>query len=165
MPAAQLRPTFLLETELSVEEVTRRIRDSFSSQSEDDSPTGYHGRFRGDHAMISIDESKRHFWSPFMHVEIRSDETGQTVAGRFSPHPSIWTGFMFTFLAIACLMFFAAIFGVSQQLMGQSPWAYLFVPFGLVVICLLWFVSKAGQKLAHTEMEEMRSRIEDCLSN
>lgn len=114
--------------------------------------------------MISIDESKRHFWSPWMHLEIRDNEDKRIVEGRFSPHPSIWTAVMFSFLAVACLSFFAVILGMSQQLMGQPPWAYGFILLGLVAAIALWFVSKAGQKLAHGEMEEMRSRIEDCLN-
>lgn len=114
--------------------------------------------------MISIDESKRHFWSPWMHLEIRQEEGNRIVEGRFSPHPSIWTGVMFSFLAIACLSFFAVILGMSQQLMGQTPWAYWLILLGISAAVLVWFVSKTGQKLAHEEMEEMRSRIEQCLS-
>ena len=70
---------------------------------------------------------------------------------------------MFSFLVIAVLILFAAMFGVSQQLSRQSPWAYYFIPLGLLVIAVLWFVSKAGQKLAQAEMEQMRSRLEECL--
>jgi hypothetical protein len=56
------------------------------------------------------------------------------------------------------------MFGVSQQLSGQSPWAYTFIPAGLLVVAVLWFVSRTGQNLAHAEMEQMRSRIEECLT-
>jgi len=114
--------------------------------------------------MISIVESKRHFWSPWMHLEIRNDSQRRMVAGRFSPHPSIWTGFRFSFLGIGSLVFVAALFGISQQLSGQSPWAYIFIPIGLSVIALLWFISRTGQKLAREEMEQMKSRIEECLT-
>ena len=72
---------------------------------------------------------------------------------------------MFAFLAIACLTFFAAMFGVSQQLSGQSPWAYYAIPLCLLVAAVLWFVSKTGQTLAQAEMEQMRSKIEACLND
>lgn len=165
MSAVQLRPTFLLESELSSEHVVQRIRDSFSNHPDVTTPGPYQGRFTGRHAMISIVESKRHFWSPWMHLEIRNDSQRRMVAGRFSPHPSIWTGFIFSFLGIGSLVFFAALFGISQQLSGQSPWAYVFIPIGLSIIALLWFISKTGQKLAHEEMEQMKSRIEECLAD
>ncbi len=167
MSAAQLCPTFPFESPLSEEELIRRIRASFSIQEDEHeekadtrSSSEYHGRFTRGHAMISIDESKRHFWSPWMYLEIRQEEENRIVTGRLSPHPSIWTGVIFSFLAIACLSFFALIFGMSQQLMGQTPWAYGLI---LIVICeavSLWFFSKTGQKLAQ---EEMRSRIERAL--
>lgn len=72
---------------------------------------------------------------------------------------------MFAFLGLACLTFFAAMFGVSQQLSGQSPWAYVFIPIGLLIAAVLWFISKAGQKLAYDEMERMHAKIEECLSD
>ena len=163
MSSVQLRPTFHLESDLTTEEVVRRIQGSFSNRTGTSSSNDYQGQFTGNHAMISILEAKRHFWSPWMHLEIRNDEQHRIIAGRFSPHPSIWTGFMFAFLAIACLTMFAAMFGVSQQMSGQTPWAYYVIPICLLVAAVLWFVSKTGQALAHDEMEQMRSKIESCL--
>jgi hypothetical protein len=165
MSAVQLRPTFRLETELGEDEVIRRIHDSFSNRPDAPSQNDYQGQFASHHAMISILESKRQFWSPWMHLEIRNDDQHRIISGRFSPHPSIWTGFMFAFGAIACLTFFAAMFGVSQQLSGQTPWAYYAIPLCLLVATVLWFVSKTGQTLARDEMERMRSRIESCLND
>ena len=165
MSTIRMRPTFSLETDLSEEEIVQRIQDTFSGNPDGQHSSNFQGQFVSRHAMISITESMRHFWSPWMHLEIRDGDQQRQVFGRFSPHPSIWTGFMFSFLAIAVLIFFAVIFGVSQQLCGQTPWAYGFIPIGLTVIGLLWFVSKTGQKLAQDEMEQMRSSIEKCLSD
>ncbi len=165
MLAVQLRPTFQLKTDLGEEELIRRVQNAFSRRSDAASSTAFQGQFTGNHAMISFVESKRHFWSPWMHLEFRSEDQQRVISGRFSPHPSIWTGFMFSFLAIACLTLFSAMFGVSQQLSGEAPWAYCAIPIGLLVAALLWFVSKTGQKLAQVEMEEMRSQIEACLKD
>jgi hypothetical protein len=165
MSAIQMRPTFALETELSEEEVVQRIQNTFSGNPDGEPANNFQGQFVRGHAMISINQSARHFWSPWMHLEIRESDQHRLVIGRFSPHPSIWTGFMFSFLAIAVLIVFAAMFGVSQQLSGQTPWAYCFIPCGLSVVALLWFISKTGQKLARDEMEHMRSSIEKCLGD
>lgn len=163
MSAVELRPTFLFNTDLSEDEAARCLKQSFL-QSDESSEPSYRGQFNGRHAMISIDEAQRHFWSPWLHLEIRSDDGQRMIAGRFSPHPSIWTAFMFAFLAIGCVTLFAGMFGVSQQMSGQSPWAYTIIPIGLVIALTLWFISKTGQKLAHTEMEQMRNRVEHCLN-
>ena len=133
-------------------------------ESNDASTQPYRGQFAGDHAMISIVESERHFWSPWMHLEVRVGDAGPTVFGRFSPHPSIWTGFMFSYLSIAVIAFFAAMFGVSQQLSGQSPWAYYVIPGVLLLALILWFAAKTGQNLAQDEMKQMKARVEACLN-
>ena len=165
----RMRPTFSLETHLSAENTMRCIKESFCKKSEADADDGpasiYRGQFVGNHAMISIVESRRHFWSPWMHLDIRETESGRHVFGRFSPHPSIWTAIMFTYLAIAAIVSFALMFGISQQLSGQPAWAYYVIPIGLIVALILWLAAKAGQKLAEDQMQEMKTRIENCLVN
>jgi hypothetical protein len=161
MSVAQMRPTFSLETGLSREDIMNCLRRSVEH-----CPNEYLGQFKRDHALISIEQSKRHFWSPWMHLEIRSDhEAGEQlqVFGRFSPHPSIWTGFMFSYLSIGVLVFFGLMLGVSQQLSGQTPWGYYCIPGLLAVAFLLWLASKMGQKLAFDEMRRMKAQIEHCL--
>lgn len=142
MSAIRMRPTFLLETTLPISEVMQRFRDRVASSSPD-----YHGQFATNHAIVSLALSQRHFWSPWLNLEIKDCENVRQVFGRFSPHPSIWTAFMFSYLAIAVITFFALIFGVSQQLSGQLPWAYLTIPLGLMIATILWLASRAGQKL------------------
>ena len=160
MSAVQLRPTFRIDTELEASEVTRCVQETFAR---DDGETTYHSQFSRGHAMISIDESQRQFWSPWMHLEFREGDSGRQIHGRFSPHPSIWTGFMFAYGALAVLIFFAIMFGVSQQLSGQSPWGYVIIPVCLFIAALLWLASRTGQKLAQDEMLAMKSRLEDCV--
>ncbi len=77
--------------------------------------------------------------------------------------PVFGARFLFSYLAIGVLVFFAAIVGVSQQLSRQSPNAYYFIPILLFVAAVLWIASKTGQRLAHVEMDTMRSTIEQCI--
>ena len=163
MSSAQLRPTFMLETELGDKDLKRCIIKAFTTREDGSREETWHGQFTGNHAMISIDESKRNFWSPWMHLEFRKVENGQQVHGRFSPHPSIWTGFMFSYLALSVLAFFGMMFGLSQQLSRQSPWGYYAIPVCLVIGILLWIASRIGQNLAHDEMREMKARLEACV--
>jgi len=191
MSVPQARPTFVLTTQLSSDEVMACLKATFRAQ-----PNEYHGRFTGRHAIISIAETKRHFWSPWMNLEIREMEAvgspatapakeidgrqvveredvnredtnreivEREVVGRFSPSPAIWTAFMFSWLAIGVVIFFAAMFGISQQLTGLNPWAYWVIPTGLLLSFLLWIASQAGQKLAYAEMEQLKSVVESCL--
>ncbi len=160
MTVAQMRPTFLLESEMSDKDIMQCIRCSVS-----ECPDDYQGRFTSHHAMISIGDSKRRFWSPWLHLEIRNEATSRHVFGRFSPHPSIWTGIMFSYLAISVLIFFALMLGISQQMASQSAWAYYFVPILLLVALLIWIASKIGQNLAQSEMAQMKLKIQECLTD
>ena len=156
---AKLRPTFRLGTNIPPDALMKCIRLAVSNSSED-----FVAQFTDRNAMISINPAKRHFWSPWLHLDVRSEETGDCVVGRFSPHPSIWTGFMFSYLAIGVLVFFCLVFGVSQQIAGQSAWAYWGVPIGIVAAAALWFAAQAGQNLAHVEMQQLKTLVEQCLS-
>ena len=157
MSVASVRPTFSFATELSADEIMDCIRNAVT-----DSSGLYRGQFVERHAMISIDESRRRFWSPWLHVEVREDESGRELFGRFSPHPAIWTGFMFSWLSIAVLVFFAAMFGISQQLAAQTPWGYYVIPPLLLAAGLLWIASQAGKRLAWDEMREMHDVFANC---
>lgn len=158
MSVAQMRPTFVLRASQSTSDVMQCVRLGLAESSPD-----YECQYTSHHVIVSLQPTKRHFWSPWMNLEIREVDNKSEVFGRFSPHPSIWTAFMFSYLGIAVLIFFASMFGVSQQLAGQTPWAYFMIPCGLLVAAGLWFASKAGQRLAQVEMQQMRSVIEECV--
>ncbi len=137
-----------------------RIRAAVS-----DETGSFSGQYTDHHAMVSIVETNRHFWSPWMNIDIREQPQSRLVFCRFSPHPSIWTGFMFSYLALAVISFFAMMFGISQQLASQNPWAYFIIPGCAAVAGLLWVAAQAGQKLAHNEMRKMKAVIEGCLTD
>ena len=160
MSVPRMLPTFLLETEKSVEQGLDCVR-----QAVENSPADYMGKFSGHHAMIGISKSKRHFWSPWMNLEVRDTESRREVFVRFSPHPSIWTGFMFCYFAIGVLVFFAAMLGMAQQLIQQTAWGYYFIPAGLLIAFLLWLASRIGQKLADSEMRQMKLTIQGCIGD
>jgi hypothetical protein len=163
MSVAQMRPTFSLDTGLSQEDIMNCLRKVVEH-----CPGDYLGQFTRDHALISIEQSKRHFWSPWMHLEIRSDQEAgnqRQVFGRFSPHPSIWTGFMFSYLSIGVLVFFGLMLGCVAAAVGANPWGYYCIPGLLLVAGLLWLASKMGQKLAFDEMRTMKAQIEACLES
>ena len=163
MSTVQFRPTFYLKTQLGEEELKNCIIKAFTTGEDGSREETWHGQFTSHHAMISIDESKRHFWSPWMHLEFRKVDDGQQIHGRFSPHPSIWTGIMFSYLGLGVLIFFALMLGLSQQLSAQTPWGYYAIPVGLVAGCLIWIAARVGQNLARDEMRQMKARLEQCV--
>lgn len=156
----RLRPTFSIPTELASSEVFARIRRITVEQA-----SQIEGQFTSRHAMLSIARANRHFWSPWLHIEIREGEVAKEIFGRFSPHPSIWTAFMFSYLVLATLILFSAMFGLSQQLAGESAWAYLLVPVWIAIALVLWIASQFGQKLAADQMKELKALVDECLTS
>ena len=162
MSAVQMRPTFVLTSALDAAATMGRIRAVFGAGEQAGEGGRYQAQYTGLHAMIAIHEADRHFWSPWLSVDVREDEDGAggvVVAGRFSPHPSVWTAFMFIYLALAIVLFFATVLGLSQQLSGQSAWAYSVVPVCIAAAVGLWLFSRAGQKLAQDEMRRLQETL------
>lgn len=175
-----LRPCIATTTPLPCNEFMSRLQQVVEESEE------IEGKFRTGHAMISIIESRRHFWSPWMHLECRtvdsplpysdsekpaeSNATGSKVTennviARFSPHPSIWTGIMLAYLSLVVLTFFTLILGYSQQLAQQPSWGYYLVPVWAAVGIALWAMSQVGQRLATQEMEGLIKLVESCLEH
>ena len=156
---------------------TIRLRPTFDIPLEDDEPAeiwakvkdlveekGLRGQFRDRFAMISIDESQRHFWSPWLHLDFRKHEEKFSLHGRFSPHPSIWTALVFGYLALAVFAFFGAVLGLSQWLSGETPWGCIVIPVVCLLGLLVWFISQVGQRLAHDEMVELKRCVESAVA-
>ena len=154
MTNARLRPTFLIPTDLEAKEAIGRIRTAVDLNS-----NGLTGQFMSNHAMVSIVESNRHFWSPWLHLEIRELDTGCAVSGRFSPHASIWTGIVFAYLSLVVLIFFSIVMGTSQVLANLVPWGFWLLPVWIAVGGGIWVASQMGQRLAWDEMDLLKKIV------
>ncbi len=158
MITSRMRPTFSFPTSLGAPEAFDQLRQRITTTGE------LLGQFADGHAIISIAESRRHFWSPWLHLEVRETADGNEIFGRFSPHPSIWTGFMFAYLSLAVIVFFAFIVLMAQLMVKQTPWGALPIPVCGFFALALWIASQAGQKLAWVEMASMKQIVAEGLS-
>lgn len=129
----------------------------------------------GTHMTVTVGPALRHFWSPWMQLEFGpathvpyaaggSDGTngarsGTRLHARFSPAPSIWTGFMFLYVTLATLAFFGLMFAVAQLMMAARP-TMLWAAAACVAACLgLWAVSLTGQRFAHDQIVLLRELL------
>ena len=114
------------------------------------------GRTAGNHLMLVVPIEDRHFWSPWLNLEARPFQDAPPVThikGRFSPNPSVWTGFMMVYSGLAVLAFLASMFAVAQLVMSNPPWAFYFlIPIVLIAAVMYWS-SLIGQKIAHDQMQ------------
>lgn len=181
--APRMRPTEEFLCALSPEEALTRLAETPRSVATIDA------RRAGSHLMLTVKREHRHFWSPHAHVEVLAEaerdpqplpppvaladavlhaddapaELPTLVRVRYSPSPSIWTGFMLAYLALATIASFAAIFAGVQLTLSQNPWAFWFIPAAAAVALAMWLSSKVGQNLAAEQIDHLRQTMRRVL--
>lgn len=149
-----MRPTFEIDFPIDPETAINRLCLLLN---DDDYPVT--GRVAGTHLMLVIPPDRRHFWSPWLNIEVHpQSETNAEEAkihGRFSPNPSVWTGFMLGYITLITLIFFASMFGVAQWMMDGSPTALKLIPVFVVIGGIMYWASLMGQRIANAQMHEL----------
>ena len=158
----RLRPRFVLPISLSPDSASERLEGLLRSEE---------GKVIGQsvkhHLMLSLRGKQRHFWSPWLQLEVRS-EIGQDetrVYGRFSPSPSIWMGFALAYLTLGTVSLFAVTFAISQWMIDRAPSALWAVPVCAAIALAMWTATRIGQGMAADEMAELQQAVEDCLAS
>ena len=145
-----MRPTFAIGFPIDSDSAMSRLETLVKDE---DYPID--GRVAGNHLMLVIPPKRRHFWSPWLHLEVHEHDSGAMVKGRFSPNPSVWTGFMLTYIAMGTLVFFAGMFGVSQWMMDKPPSALMLMAIPILIAIIMYWSSLIGQRIADEQMREL----------
>lgn len=145
-----MRPTFAIDLPIEPDQAMARL-----SSLVDDADYPIDGRIAGNHLMLVIPPVRRHFWSPWLNLEIHDHSMGSLIKGRFSPNPSVWTGFMLTYIALGTILFFILMFAVSQWMMNKPLGPLSLTPLPIVIAMVMYWASLIGQKIAHEQMNEL----------
>ena len=108
------------------------------------------------HAWIHIRDSDRHFWSPTLDLSLEGGPEGTVLRGRFGPHPSIWTLFVFIYAALGVLGTIATVFGLSQLSLHQAPWAFAAAGGCFALIGFVYGAAFIGQGLGGEQVVQIR---------
>lgn len=179
MSSPALRPTFRLALPQPPDEAINTLATRLAAS---DAPIV--SQRAGRHMTLTVTPAVRHFWSPWLNLEFEippppADSQGVDSAGnetdtppagtslhaRFSPAPSLWTGFMAVYFTLATAGFLALMWAAAQWNMGSRP-TLLWVTLGCFLGCgIFWWVSLMGQKLAHEQMHLLRYAVENALGH
>jgi hypothetical protein len=154
-----LRPTFQFIVPLSPDDAASRLDALYRE--------GFVGESVRTHLLVTVPRAERRFWSPWLHVDLRPVEgdAGSTdVFGRFSPAPSIWTGFMLTYIALATIAFFAAVWAGAQLTIGERPTMVWGVAAPVVIGGVMAWSARAGQRLARGQMDRLYDAMRAALA-
>ena len=159
MTTVRPRPRFELGFDDRPDEVMQRLRDRLK-----DCPNCT-GASVGNHAELFVPESEQHLWSPWLSVTAEAGaEDRTTLRGRFGPHPTVWTLYMFLSFALGFALLVFSSWGYAQWVMEITPWALYAVPVLVVLGALLYGVSLVGQRLGADQMNDLRSSLEALVS-
>jgi len=117
----------------------------------------------GRHAELFVPEEERRVWSPWLSVTAREDDHGTTVRGRFAPHPSIWTLYLFLAFGLGFALLVGLTWGYAQWAMDTVPWAFWSAPLLLALAMALYGISLIGQRLSATQMVQLRSALDELI--
>lgn len=123
------------------------------------------------HLMLTVPTQERHFWSPYLHLSVeahRSDVDSPNpsrsyIRGFFTPHPSLWTAFMLTYLALGTVLAFACMWALVQVVLDGAPWALGGAALAMLAAGVLFAIGRAGVSLASDQMDTLRAEVETAL--
>lgn len=152
------RPRFELEVGLPADRVSRMLEHGLQTA---ECPCV--GSVTRRHAWIHIRDEDRHFWSPTLDLTLEEVPDGTVLRGRFAPHPSIWTGFVFIYAALGVLGTIAAMYGIAQLTLGQPALGFA-VSLGCAgLIGFVYGAAFIGQGLGSDQMTDIRIFLDRCV--
>ncbi len=107
------------------------------------------------HIFIKIPKKDQKFWSPQLHLEIKTNEASQTnIHGFFGPNPTVWTMFMFLHFVLITSFLGILAWGYSLYSLKQT----IVVPIGVGIFLVLMWVAlyiggRIGKKQGKREMQ------------
>ncbi|MBM4364528.1 MAG: hypothetical protein FJ104_17750, partial [Deltaproteobacteria bacterium] len=156
----QVRPKFRITTELSTEEVERRVARQLRAP-----PRPLRGLVAPGKIELHVPAERRRFWSPELGVVVSATPEGSALIGRYGPHPHVWSAYLAVSVLLGIAGFGAGVWAFAQAALGGSPTAL----FGLLVPAvgglLLLGVARLGRGLSGDEIEELRDFLEAALDD
>jgi hypothetical protein len=131
------------------------------------------------HVIVKIPEEILHYWSPELQLEISenymkedkfSDNKEETmIRGFIGPKSTVWTMFMFLYIAFGLLTLFGIVLGSSQQMLDMPSEGYWFALLGGIGLIITLIASQIGQRMGQEQSDMLMRFIEtafkkcDCL--
>ena len=122
------------------------------------------------HVLVKIPEEIHHYWSPELQLEVSenymkddeySDHKEQTmIRGFIGPKSTVWTMFIFFYIAFGVLALFGLVLGSSQQMLEQAATGYWYLILGGTGLVITFIASQIGQKMGDEQTKMFLNLIE-----
>lgn len=160
MGKPKVRPTFEVVAKLSRPEVVQHLRAHVPHHRDSVVVT-----FIGDTIELVPHSSQVHLWSPQLRLDLADASEGTLIRARFAPHPHVWSAYLAVHAIGAFGTIGAAVFGYSQHLARESPWALWALPIAPVLAALVWALAFVGQGMSAEQMYALRRFVDEALGH
>ncbi|MFO0626338.1 MAG: hypothetical protein U0325_12065 [Polyangiales bacterium] len=151
----RMRPRFEVELDVAPESVLASLRRHIA---EPEAPVG--GTILRRQAELCIPRRRAHFWSPCLSLELAEGDGPPRLRGRFSPEPGVWMLFVGIYGILAMFGVAGLMYGLSQWMVNETPWALAGAPVSLALIAFTYGAAIIGQGLGAEEMYTLRSFVD-----
>lgn len=158
MTRPRMRPRFSIPVQGSAEDARRLLSAALAA---DGCPV--RGGRVGDRFELKLPEEEQHYWSPHLSLVLDDEDGPVILEGRFGPHPHVWTMFVAIYAHIAFLAIGASMYGISQWMLHETPWALWLVPVAGLLAGIVYLSAFYGQGLGSEHMYALRHFVEDAL--
>lgn len=165
MFSLRVRPRIKFYSERSIVHVIECFHDTVESKE-----FQLDGTFLKDSIVVKIPEEIVHYWSPELQLEIsenpfKDDEHAEhpektVIRGFVGPKSTVWTLFMFFYIAFGALLLGGLIYGSSQQMLDMELTGYWFALLGGLGLIFTLIASQIGQKMGEEQTNILLNLIE-----
>jgi hypothetical protein len=156
---AEVRPSFDMEIDSDPDALMEKLRDRLTTCLD------CTGVSVGRHAELFVAEEERTVWSPWLSITVERLSDGALLRGRFGPHPSVWTLYLFLAFGLGFALLVGTTWGYAQWAIERTPWALLSIPLIVLLGCGLYLASIVGRRLGAEQMDQLRATLEDLISD
>ena len=157
----QLRPRF----EKTVSKTLEKIQTDADALKEKIKPDFKINRV-DEHLWIYFGNEHKKFYSPHLHLEFESLDTGETkVKGLFGPDPALWTMFMFLHFVVAGIFIIFGVFAYSSWTLNQ-PFGIQLAVMAMMIVAwfALYFIARSNRKKGMPQARELEKVMGELLS-
>ncbi len=154
----RVRPRIRLESELSSDEITSRIRNKLR-----EGVCPCKGQVTAHFATIYPPPEEQHYWSPQLTITLEEQDNKTLIRGLYGPRPAVWTMFVFFYSIIGFVAIIVSMIGLSYWTLGLQSDILWLVPVMIFIFLSLYLVAYFGQKFGHKQLTRIHRFLEDCL--
>lgn len=121
-------------------------------------------KHNGNHIWIEMGEEKQEFWSPLLHIELRSDDDKTFIKGEYVKQPVAWVAHLLVRIVSAVIFTVSLVSIFLKSQVGDNFKPELLIMFTMVTVWFALFLGREwNRKKASEQAYELRKLMDDIV--